>query len=72
MTDRADEIAHKVIPAAGSEWPLSKHGRAIAVGHAANLIRAELAAAREADAHTIAVLEERLEAELAKLGRVSA
>jgi hypothetical protein len=46
--DRATEIAHRVLPAAGSEWPMSAHGRAIALEHAANIIRAELDAEREA------------------------
>lgn len=43
--DRATEIAHRVLPAAGAEWPLSEMGRAIAVEHAAAIIRNELATA---------------------------
>ncbi len=43
--DRATEIAHRVLPAAGSEWPLSEIGRGIAVQHAANVIRNELISA---------------------------
>lgn len=40
--DRATEIAHRVMPSTGSEWPLSAHGRAVAVGHAASIIQAEM------------------------------
>jgi hypothetical protein len=40
--DRYLAIAHRVIPAAGSEWPLSEMGRIIAVHHAADVIRAEM------------------------------
>lgn len=39
--DRFLAIAHRVIPSAGSEWPLSEFGRIIATEHAANVIRAE-------------------------------
>jgi len=39
--DRYLAIAHRVIPAAGSEWPLTEFGRVIATEHAANVIRAE-------------------------------
>lgn len=39
--DKADEVARRCMPVSGSEWPLSEHGYAIAVGHAANVIRNE-------------------------------
>lgn len=39
--DRYLAIAHRVMPAAGSEWPLCEFGRVIATEHAANVIRAE-------------------------------
>lgn len=39
--DRATEIAHRIIPAAGSEWPLSEHGRAVLMSRAAAILRAE-------------------------------
>lgn len=40
--DHATEIAHRIIPTADSELPLSAHARAILMEHAANIIRAEL------------------------------
>lgn len=43
----ANEIAHRVLPDAGSEWPLTEHGRIIALGHAAAIIQAELQAEYE-------------------------
>lgn len=39
MKDLATQIAHRAIPAAGSEWPLTSHGRAIALAHAASIIQ---------------------------------
>lgn len=40
---KALELANRVIPQAGSEWPLSDMGRAIAVGHANNILAEHLA-----------------------------
>lgn len=45
--DRATEIAKRIIPAAGSEWPLSQMGYAVVIGHAANIIKAEIATDRQ-------------------------
>ena len=39
--DKADEVARRCLPESGSEWPLSDHGYAIALGHAATVIRTE-------------------------------
>ena len=46
--DRATEIAHRIIPDAGSEWPLSEHGRAVVLSRAADIIRAEIEQLRDA------------------------
>lgn len=40
--DKADEMARRIMPLPGSEWPLSEHGYAIALGHAAAIIRCEV------------------------------
>jgi len=45
--DKATELAHRIIPLADSEWPMTPEGRAIAVEHAATIIRSALAAERE-------------------------
>jgi len=36
-----NEIARRIMPSPGSEWPLSDHGYAVAVGHAIDVLRAE-------------------------------
>ena len=41
--DKATELAHRIIPLADSEWPMTPEGRAIAVEHAATIIRSALA-----------------------------
>lgn len=45
--DKATELAHRIIPLADSEWPMTPEGRAIAVEHAATIIRSALADERE-------------------------
>lgn len=40
--DHATAIAKRIIPAAGSEWPLSDHGYAVVVSRAADIIRWEI------------------------------
>ena len=45
--DKATELAHRIVPLADSEWPMTPEGRAIAVEHAATIIRSALAAERE-------------------------
>jgi len=40
--DRYLAIAHRIMPSAGADWPLSEFGRIFAVNHAAEVIRAEL------------------------------
>lgn len=42
--ERFMAIAHRVIPAAGSEWPLTEFGRVFATDYAADVIRAEFEA----------------------------
>ena len=44
--NRYQQIAHRILPSAGSEWPLSEAGRANSIDHAATIIENELTAER--------------------------
>lgn len=63
--DHATEIAHRIIPASGTEWPLSEMGRAIALEHGANIIRAELLSEIERLRNTLTSVMKQSETDLA-------